>query len=207
MTSKTQPTNASTHLDLGCGSNPRNPYQRSRLYGCDIVRLPVSSTGQPFEFIQADLTSKQLDLPESYFDSISAFDFIEHIQRQSVDQKGMTYNPFIQLMNEVYRLLKPNGLFIASTPCYPHPTVFQDPTHVNFITEKTHEYFCIPEVYASRYGFIGKFKVIKAQRESQKNILRPQESVLRKRWRDFEYRYFKGGLSHITWELQALKTE
>lgn len=40
-------------------------------------------------------------------------------------------------MNEVHRVLKPNGIFLHQTPAYPSTVAFRDPTHVNIITEET----------------------------------------------------------------------
>jgi len=47
-------------------------------------------------------------------------------------------------MNEAYRVLKPGGIFYAITPYYPRAEVFVDPTHINFISHKTHTYFTTP---------------------------------------------------------------
>ncbi len=71
-------------------------------------------------------------------------------------------------MNEIYQALLTSDIFIASTPAYPHPEAFQDPTHVNIITVKTHEYFCGNDSYASRKGFAGRFRVKRVAFEVQK---------------------------------------
>ena len=47
-------------------------------------------------------------------------------------------------MNEIYRVLKPNGIFYGITPVYPKESVFVDPTHVNFITKNSFKYFVYP---------------------------------------------------------------
>ena len=73
-------------------------------------------------------------------------------------------------MNEIHRVLKPNGYFLHSTPGYPSKQVFQDPTHVNFITEDTFPHYFCSNIHnetsmegvknssaASIYGFNGNF--------------------------------------------------
>lgn len=195
------------HLDLGCGSRARNPYSRDYLIGCDIVELKQLEDLQNFEFISVDLTKTILPFETSTFDSISAFDFIEHVPRQAYDLNGKTWSPFINLMSEIHRILKPNGIFLASTPAYPRAEVFQDPTHVNFITDKTHEYFCGSSPYAQRYGFIGSFDKLRVEWEPQKNIYDKKSSAFKKWYRkNIEYKIFKGGITHLTWELKAIKT-
>jgi SAM-dependent methyltransferase len=81
-----------------------------------------------------------LPIPTSTFDSISAYDFLEHIPRFAVINNQGQF-PFINFMNEVHKSLKPNGIFYAITPCYSREEAFVDPTHINFISRKTHAYF------------------------------------------------------------------
>lgn len=47
-------------------------------------------------------------------------------------------------MNEIHRVLAPEGLFFCRVPAFPSTYAFKDPTHVNFITEDTFpEFFCL----------------------------------------------------------------
>lgn len=144
------------HLDLGCGARPRNPYQRSQLCGVDI--RPLGST-PGFEYRTANLSLEPIPYGDAEFGSVSAFDFIEHIPRilPAADLRGTRF-PFIQLMNEVWRVLAPGGRFYALTPAYPHVEAFTDPTHVNIITASTHEYFCGDAPLGAMYGFTGSFR-------------------------------------------------
>ncbi len=194
------------HLDLGCGTVARNPFQADELWGCDLVNLGQQAESQNFTFIEADLTRPPLPFENEFFASVSAFDVIEHIPRTGY-LGNKPFSPFIELMNEIHRVLCNGGKFLASTPVYPHPAVFQDPTHVNFITDQTHDYFCGPEPYARRYGFKGEFLAERVCREPQKNLHDHTSSDLRKRYRTFEKKYLKGGLSHITWKLIAIKND
>lgn len=143
------------HLDLGCGKFPRNPYARGTLAGVDIRPLQASDT---FDYRVANLSLQPLPWEDGSFGSVSAFDFIEHVPRVLADGVGGTRFPFIEVMNEVWRVLAPGGLFYALTPAYPYAAAFADPTHVNIVTTTTHEYFCGESPMGRMYGFRGRFE-------------------------------------------------
>jgi SAM-dependent methyltransferase len=146
----------SYHLDLGCGNTPRNPYKQDEVYGVDINCSQINT----LNFKEANLFAEQIPFESNYFDSVSAYDFIEHIPRiMTTSKKGDVRYSFIEVMYEIWRVLKPGGFFLASTPFFPNPEVFVDPTHVNFITDKTHSYFCGDSPLAKIYGFQGQFKI------------------------------------------------
>jgi SAM-dependent methyltransferase len=145
-------------LDLGSGPTPKNPFNAIEIVGVDVEASPG--------VYHCALGYEPIPFPDATFDYCSAFDLIEHIPRTGRDPKS---NPFIYLMNEIYRILKPNGLFYAKTPAFPYPTCFSDPTHVNYITPETLNYFSYrlnsdksliadPRINLwSRYGFRGQF--------------------------------------------------
>jgi SAM-dependent methyltransferase len=193
------------HLDLGCGDNPRNPFLADTLYGVDLVDFSGSSERDGTHLITADLF-KPLPFVSSFFDSVSAYDFLEHVPRVAGNVvAGASELPFISLMNEIWRLLRHDGLFIASTPAFPHKKAFQDPTHVNIITRDTHTYFIGDEPYSRRYGFTGKFREVYVGWDAEKNAWNPLQSQFRKAFRNFEHAALKGGRSHITWIFKAEK--
>jgi SAM-dependent methyltransferase len=77
-------------------------------------------------------------------------------------------NPFVSLMNEIYRCLKVGGVFLSYTPAYPYSSSFSDPTHVNIITEDTFPNYFSSDPFgrwdvpmAKIYGFYGNFVLIK----------------------------------------------
>ena len=139
-------------LDLGCGENPRNFFNANEVYGID-VREDIAA-----HILKADLVVEPIPFPDETFDYVTAHDFIEHVPR--VLYVPHRRNPFVELMNEIWRVLKPNGQFYSATPAYPHNAAFQDPTHVNIITEETFlYYFDNRRRWASAYGFKGSFMV------------------------------------------------
>lgn len=139
-------------LDLGCGDKPRNPFHAEELYGID-VRDNLAGTIR-----SADLAIEPIPFDDNSFDYVTAYDFLEHVPR--VVYAPQRRNAFVEVMNEVYRVLKPGGIFFSQTPGYPHGMAFRDPTHVNFITEETFpQYFDDQLRWASIYGFKGAFRV------------------------------------------------
>ena len=144
--------NASS-LDIGCGTLPKNPFDATNVFGVDI-------RGDLENRIKcADLATESIPFGDSEFDYITANDFLEHIPR--VIYLPSRRFPFIELMNEIYRTLKPGGIFLSSTPIYPFSPAFRDPTHVNIITYETFKlYFDDENNWAAIYGFRGKFKIL-----------------------------------------------
>ncbi len=148
------------HLDMGCGARVRNPFMASKLIGADVLTLSVEDTLLDYEYLELD-PSGEIPLPNESVESISGFDFIEHLHRGS----PLEPNFFIQFMNEASRVLRRGGVLILVTPAFPSPLAFQDPTHVNFITEQTVHYFVgqNPGATSARYGYLGKFELITQQ--------------------------------------------
>ena len=190
------------HLDLGCGEKPRNPYHAQELFGVDI-RSNIGAIGAVIR--GADLFCEPIPFEDSYFSSVSAYDFLEHIPRTSITGK-VTRFPFIDVMNEVWRVLKNGGLFYASTPAYPHPAAFQDPTHVNIITRETYIYFTTPQILGKMYGFKGKFECLRSMpvRGGEFEYQPTDTPTLFQRAR-LKQRDWRNKNSHLVWEFKAVK--
>lgn len=144
----------STTLDLGCGTVPRNPFHADTLFGIDIREDPARNIRY------ADVAVEPLPFPDASFDYITAFDFLEHVPRvlYAPDRRF----PFVELMNEIWRTLKPHGVLLSHTPAYPYAEAFQDPTHVNIITEDTFaKYFRRDSKLVELYGFKGGFEIVR----------------------------------------------
>lgn len=195
-------TTEGLHLDLGCGTRPHNPYGKSKVYGVDLRSVTVPGT---VEIKCANLTIDNIPFDSDQFDSVSAFDFLEHIPRILLGSDGKsTINPFVNVMNEIWRVLKPGGRFYAITPFYPAPQAFQDPTHVNILTEKSHEYFTGAEPLARMYGFTGSFHALKTEwvivglAQTATPLTASQERSRKRRLK-------RGALTHFLWEFEAQK--
>lgn len=139
-------------LDLGCGSQPRNPFNAEDVYGIDVLENLATNIRY------ADLAVDPIPHDDDFFEYVTAHDFLEHVPRLLYAPQRR--NAFVELMNEVYRVLKVGGFFLSLTPAYPHNAAFQDPTHVNVITTETFPcYFDDVNRWAACYGFRGAFRV------------------------------------------------
>ena len=99
------------------------------------------------------------------FDYVTAHDFVEHVPRVVyIGYPPVPRYSFVELISEIHRVLLPGGIFYHRTPAFPYATAFQDPTHVNIITEITFpDYFCVGEEgrpWAGAYGFKGQFQLV-----------------------------------------------
>ena len=140
-------------VDFGGGLHPRNPYKAENLIVIDgfLKKEGVINCMIGFEDVPLD---------DSSVDYVTAFDFIEHVPR-AIWKDGKLINPFINTMSEAWRILKPGGIFYSSTPFFPHPEAYQDPTHVNIITGNTWAYFAGVHLDLGQlYGFKGEFELV-----------------------------------------------
>lgn len=140
-------------LDLGCGPRPKNFFGADNVFGIDI-RDDLQNN-----IVKADLAIERIPFVDESFDFVTAYDFIEHIPR--IIYLPHRRNSFVELMSEIWRVLKNNGRFLSFTPAFPNPAAFQDPTHVNIITDQTFPvYFCGDSPAGSMYGFKGRFNMV-----------------------------------------------
>src|SRR4030095_5723063 len=101
------------------------------------------------------------------------------------------------------------GLFYASTPVYPSPKAFGDPTHVNYLTRNSHVYFTRPMLTARRYGFSGDFTALRVRTVCPGPEFEPSNRSLPGRVLDRIQRKFPAleskHRSHLLWEFVANK--
>lgn len=141
-------------LDLGSGPAPRNPFGASFVYGVDIRAYDLDN-----DVRECRIGVEPLPFETGYFDVLTAYDVLEHIPRVAFE-KGETRFPFVFAMNEMWRVLRVGGVFYSSTPCYPMKEAFQDPTHVNIMTEDTLRLYFSEKNWARIYGYKGSFRLV-----------------------------------------------
>lgn len=144
-------------LDIGCGSEPafnNHGIEGYEHYGVDI---------NPFQHVKAaDLAIEPIPYESDQFDTVTAYDFLEHVpsfvyltkvnqldlKKRELNVVMEKRNCMIELFNEVYRVLKDGGEFYFETPIAGTPGYWQDPTHVFGWTAETLHYFS-----GDYYGF------------------------------------------------------
>jgi hypothetical protein len=166
-------------LDIGCGYNKEPGW-----VGMDIQDLPGVD-------IVWDFNIHPFPLPDESVILAKCVHVIEHIPPVMIDPDRGTWFPFIEFMNEVWRILKPRHLFVIQVPFGMSQGYYQDPTHVNIINENTWRYFdpLEAETGGGLYGFyrpapweikacaansIGNIEVLLRKRLWDKTYLAPQ---------------------------------
>lgn len=141
-------------IDLGGGANPQPGF-----LNIDIRDLPQVHVVHNLELFP-------WPLPDGCAEIVMASHLLEHISpappdarvgalvRLMLKKKLLTeaevknaigeIEPgpaFMRFMDEIWRVLKPDGVLMAAFPYAGSPGFWQDPTHVNGITERTLAYF------------------------------------------------------------------
>lgn len=146
--------NQGIKLDIGCGANKQPGF-----VGMDYRKLPSVDIVHNIELFP-------WPLPDECASLVMASHMLEHINptppdarikplvQLLLDKKILTKEEvssylgeidpgpiFMRFMDEVWRVLKPGGQFMAAFPYAGSSGFFQDPTHVNNINEATISYF------------------------------------------------------------------
>jgi SAM-dependent methyltransferase len=106
-------------VDIGCGSTK----QYGEAIGIDLASSSVAD-------VRANL-SRGLPLRTGSVDHLFAVHVLEHV----LDS--------VALMNEIHRVLRPDGILHVLVPHWRHANAVADPTHVGFFGAETFRYFCL----------------------------------------------------------------
>ena len=123
-------------IDLGCGRRKMEGY-----FGIDCQQLDGVD-------LVCDCNEK-IPLDDNIADEMNANDFLEHINN---DKR-------IHIMTEIWRILKPNGLFYSFTPSTDGRGAYQDPTHYSFWNENSFWYYAYDNCRAL-YNIRPKFEIL-----------------------------------------------
>jgi len=122
-------------LNLGCGLRKLEGY----------INIDNRPEVEP-DFV-CDL-SEGFPWDDNSIDEVRAYDFLEHIRAGQ---------PVVDLIEEIYRVLKPGGIFESFTPSTDSRSAFQDPYHVSYWNKNSWLYYMMDE-YRELYGIKAKFK-------------------------------------------------
>ncbi len=131
-------------LLIGCGSDKtRRLAFNGQENWQDLVTLDMNPDHKPD--VVWDLSVRPLPFANSSFDSISAFEVLEHLGQQG------DWRSFFDEWNEWYRLLKPGGHFFGTSPHWQSPWAWGDPGHTRVITQECFVFLCQPQ-YTAQVG-------------------------------------------------------
>lgn len=110
------------HLIIGAG-------WKDRMAPADTITLDINPDVDPN--ILHDLEELPYPFDDEEFDSITACEVLEHTGQQG------DHRFFFEQFSEFYRILKPGGRIIASTPRWDSMWAWSDPSHKRIISEGT----------------------------------------------------------------------
>jgi SAM-dependent methyltransferase len=133
-----------TKLNIGCGKDIKKTEYGTK-YTYDKDKWVYRALDNESEWIDLDCINlpgvdvvHDLEWPlpfkDNQFEEVYASHILEHI------------NKFVQLMEELHRVCKPEAKIRIIVPYFASASAFQDPTHVRFFTLKTFNYF-LPDNY------------------------------------------------------------
>jgi SAM-dependent methyltransferase len=133
-----------TELLIGCGSNHSKRLATDGTKGWDnLTTLDYNATHRPT--VVWDLMKLPLPFKDKEFDEIHAYEVLEHLGQQG------DYKLFFAQFSEFWRLLKPNGHFLATCPSRNSVWAWGDPSHTR-IMQLEQLVFLSQEEYRKQVG-------------------------------------------------------
>ena len=151
-------------LDIACGQQLQTGWM-----GLDIADGLIAPDGA--KYIHHDVLSFPWPIENNSIYEARCSHFVEHIPHQ-LDGSSKTRNGLVLFMEELYRVMMPQGIVTIMAPYYSSQRAWQDPTHVRGITENTFKYFdkqWLESLGMGHYGINTDFEVL-----TTKMILDPE---------------------------------
>jgi len=118
-------------LDLGCG--------RQKLAGSiGLDQYPFNGVDVVYDL------NEPLPFRDEEFDAVFANQLLEHVENM------------VNLVYEIHRILKPDGVFLAHCPYFRSSWAFIDPTHVRGFTINSMDYFVLETYCYDNYRYQNK---------------------------------------------------
>lgn len=124
-------------LDIGCGNN-----KTPNSIGCDFIKLPDVD-------IVHDLNQFPYPFKNNEFDIVISRHCLQHLFDIS------------NVIDEIYRILKPHGKLILYLPHYASDNFNTDPTHKSSFGIRSMNYFCDLKGFKYSYYSKNRFKKLK----------------------------------------------
>lgn len=102
-----------------------------------LVTLDINPDHNPD--VVWDLNNRPLPFEDNTFDSIRAFEVLEHLGQQG-DWRG-----FFSEWSEWWRILRPGGYMIGTSPHWASPWCWGDPGHTRVISSECLTFLCQPQ--------------------------------------------------------------
>jgi SAM-dependent methyltransferase len=109
----------------------------------DLLTLDFNKDHEPD--VVWDLNDIPLPFPEKYFDTVNAFDVLEHVGKQG------DWRFFFDQWSDIWRILKPDGVFCGLSPHPKSDWVFADPGHTRVLSPEMLIYLHQPS-YTQQVG-------------------------------------------------------
>ena len=173
-------------LNLGCGNK-----KSSSTIGVDF-----NARTKPDIVHNLDLFPYPFE--ESSIDKIYIDNTLEHLDSP------------LNVMNELYRIIKPNGVVKVIVPYFRSVSAFTDPTHLHFFTVESFSYYDPDHIFFKRYDYtLSKFKTENIIFHEGLNSGLVKSSIVKfaNKWPLIYERFFSNivALDEITFYLRCLK--
>jgi predicted SAM-dependent methyltransferase len=147
-----------TKLNLGAGLQPKTGEEWINL---DIVPLPNIDMVYNLVFLPYPFENEQ-------FEFIMGEDILEHLPHFTTD-----WRPFIPVfMEEMYRILKPNGAMYFRSPSVNAKFAWTDPSHTRTFTKDSMGFFDPDNEFGVASGFISTARFhVKAEETENGNLI------------------------------------
>lgn len=177
-------------LEIGAGKNPVKISDKTEFKVVRLDKFPIDGID-----VVHDLESLPLPFKNDEFDVVHAHHVLEHIR------------DFFEVVDEIYRILKPGGRLIMSIPHYSSNFAFVNPDHKRFFAYDFWKYFTdeIPENYYTKARFKPARVRFNFVRAGILRFLNPMVNPIINLRPYFTEKFFPFAVDEIRAEFEAIK--